>query len=229
MAYKQKSPVPIIEGGTNAQTFIDNNGTVIYDGTLLKTINPGTATDVLTSNNGSIAPNFQPLSAGSGSIVLLQHFPRNFYTSIVFNTISNTYNAYQLVFDIESSLLDVKLGMQLSIDGGATYISTNYVTNAGVVNVMPLINIEPNIPAGYLEYGAGTTYLLNPTSGSGYVQSASDYTLWVNDLANNRQSKTATYVGLYNTPNITVNHLRLQDSSGSLNVTGTFSLYGISQ
>jgi hypothetical protein len=65
MAYKRKSPLPIAEGGTNNQTMANTNGTVIYDGTSLSTINPGTSGYVLTSMGAGIAPAFNP-AAGSG-------------------------------------------------------------------------------------------------------------------------------------------------------------------
>ena len=63
MAYKQISPMAIIEGGTNTDTFVDTNGTVIFDGTKLVTVFPGTVGQVFTSG-GASAPSFQDFAGG---------------------------------------------------------------------------------------------------------------------------------------------------------------------
>ena len=64
MAYKEQSPIPIVEGGTNAQTMVTTNGVVYFDGTRLVTTAIGTAGQVLTSN-APAAPTFQ--NAGGGT------------------------------------------------------------------------------------------------------------------------------------------------------------------
>ena len=66
MAYKRQSPTPIAESGINYISQTDTNGTIIFDGTGLSTINPGTSGSVLTSMGSAAAPSFEPL-AGSGS------------------------------------------------------------------------------------------------------------------------------------------------------------------
>lgn len=66
MAYKRQSPTPISEGGTNNTIMTNTNGTVVYDGTSLGTIDPGMAGEVLTSFGSAAQPQFQPLS-GAGS------------------------------------------------------------------------------------------------------------------------------------------------------------------
>lgn len=43
---------------------VDTNGTVTYDGTILKTVSPGTAGQVLTSNGAGSLPSYQGLSGG---------------------------------------------------------------------------------------------------------------------------------------------------------------------
>lgn len=67
MAYKQISPIEIIEGGTNTDNFVDTNGTVIFDGTKLITIFPGNVGQVLTSGGGA-APSFQDFAGGITSL-----------------------------------------------------------------------------------------------------------------------------------------------------------------
>ena len=68
MAYRQISPLPIINGGTNSEGLSNiTYGTLYFDGTSYVTVNPGTSTYVLTSN-GAAAPTFQP-AAGAGSSI----------------------------------------------------------------------------------------------------------------------------------------------------------------
>lgn len=66
MAYKRQSPMPIVEGGTNAQSMSTTNGVIYYDGTRLVTTGTGTAGQLLTSN-GAAAPTYQPSGGGGGS------------------------------------------------------------------------------------------------------------------------------------------------------------------
>lgn len=56
-------PVTIADGGTNATSMTNSNGTVYYDGTRLVTTAVGSAGQVLTSN-GAAAPTFQTVSPG---------------------------------------------------------------------------------------------------------------------------------------------------------------------
>lgn len=66
MAYKQISPIPIKEGGSNAVSMTDTYGVNYFDGTRLVTTAVGTATHVLTSNGAGVAPTFQ--ANGSGTV-----------------------------------------------------------------------------------------------------------------------------------------------------------------
>ncbi len=66
MAYKRISPLPIVEGGSNASTLATTNGTLYFDGTRLVTTATGTAGQRLTSN-GAAAPTYQNAGGGGGS------------------------------------------------------------------------------------------------------------------------------------------------------------------
>lgn len=68
MAYKQRSPLPIANGGTNATSMTNTDGVVYYDGTSLVTTAVGTATNILTSNGAGLAPTFQAAPSTSISI-----------------------------------------------------------------------------------------------------------------------------------------------------------------
>lgn len=66
-AYKRASPIPVVEGGTNAQSFATTDGVIIFDGTRLVTLAAtGAAGTILTSNGVGVAPSFQ---AGAGATV----------------------------------------------------------------------------------------------------------------------------------------------------------------
>ena len=55
---------PLRFGPQISPELANTNGTVIYDGTIIATIPPGTATNVLTSNGAGSPPSYQPASAG---------------------------------------------------------------------------------------------------------------------------------------------------------------------
>lgn len=69
MSYKQISPLPIVEGGTNAQILNDTNGTIYFDGTSIQTIAPGTTTHVLTSNGSGSAPSYQSIDPSGTNVI----------------------------------------------------------------------------------------------------------------------------------------------------------------
>lgn len=69
MAYKEQSPIPIVEGGTNAQSMATTNGVVYFDGTRLVTTSAGTSGQVLTSNAPS-APTYQNAGGGTSNTFL---------------------------------------------------------------------------------------------------------------------------------------------------------------
>jgi len=65
MSYKQRSPIIIAEGGTNAITMATSFGVNYFDGSKLVTTAVGTSGQVLTSNGLGFAPTFQAIPAGT--------------------------------------------------------------------------------------------------------------------------------------------------------------------
>lgn len=65
MSYKQFSPIPILQGGTNSISFAHNHGVIIFEGTQQITIDPGLTNNILTSNGPLLPPTFQPLPQGA--------------------------------------------------------------------------------------------------------------------------------------------------------------------
>lgn len=90
-AINSKIPIEIALGGTNAMSFTTTNGTVIFDGTSLVTVAPGTSTQVLTSNTPS-APTFQTAPTTSIQFQVLSTDPVSPVNSQVwYNSTSNTF------------------------------------------------------------------------------------------------------------------------------------------
>ncbi len=69
MSYKRTSPLPIVEGGTNATSMATTDGTAYYDGTRIVTTATGTSGLVLVSNGAGVAPTYQVTPSASGTIV----------------------------------------------------------------------------------------------------------------------------------------------------------------
>lgn len=65
MSYKQFSPIPILQGGTNSISFAHNHGVIIFEGTQQITVDPGLTNNVLTSNGPLFPPTFQALPQGA--------------------------------------------------------------------------------------------------------------------------------------------------------------------
>jgi hypothetical protein len=66
------SPLPIIQGGTNATSMTNTDGTVYYDGTRLVTTTVGTSAFVLTSNGVGLAPTYQAIPAMTSPLPIIQ-------------------------------------------------------------------------------------------------------------------------------------------------------------
>jgi len=100
MSYKQKSPVPVVEGGTGTTSFSVTYAVItggLTDTGALQTIaSVGTATHVLTSN-GAALPTFQVAPTSSSNVVFEPvasdpGIPDE--GDIWFNTTSNSFKGY---------------------------------------------------------------------------------------------------------------------------------------
>lgn len=87
----------------------------------------GTAGFVLTSNGASSLPTFQAAGGGgAGSKVLIQSQTAN-SASITFTSGFGGYSYYILeYFDLVANSSNIDLYLNISTDGGATYVSTDY-------------------------------------------------------------------------------------------------------
>ena len=60
MSYKQRSPLPVIEGGTNTSTFAHDHGVLVYEAGQQISINPGLSNQILKSSGVIAPPSFVP-------------------------------------------------------------------------------------------------------------------------------------------------------------------------
>lgn len=126
MSYKQQSPIPISEGGTNVTSLTDIEGVIIYNGTGMVTVNPGIANRVLTSNGPLLPPTFQAISS-SGAI-----------TTINGNSGSVTPTTGAVSIVGSGGITTSGSGSTLTITGSGTAVTWNNVT--GTTQAMAVNN-----------------------------------------------------------------------------------------
>jgi hypothetical protein len=179
-----------------------------------------------TGQMGSVA------SSKVGNWVLIQSQTASSSSSLAFTTgINSTYNTYALVV---SNVLAVAtsntLLIQLSTNGGSSYISTGYLSglNSSLYNSATLTN--QNSTTGFLLMnalqtsgpgGSGIFYLQNMTNGAGYPTIVGD-AAW----ATGSPWLKANIGGVYDVASTTVNAFQIILTSTSI-LQGTFTLYGI--
>jgi hypothetical protein len=169
--------------------------------------------------------------ASSGNLVLIQKQTASASAEIDFTSGITGYDIYYLSFyDIVCSAVTADLFLQFSVDGGATYETTNYLEN-GCAAYNSSINSFQNIVTGY-QIGWSLNSSGNPLRGNAKLYS-------LNDGANSKgiiyevvnQSNALTgnvsrnVGGLFENASV-VNALRFIPASGTI-TTGTFKLYGV--
>lgn len=160
----------------------------------------------------------------SGALVLIQTQTTASATEIDFTTgITSTYNNYLLI-GINTVMLAgaPQLGIQISIDGGATYITTNYTSGFSALTTSMDFIVNGGSTTTSIGYNSYT--LFNLTSGTSLISGTGPGVSY--DPANPPVSSNVVY-DAYTIASTTVNALRLIASDGTA-FSGTFSLYGYS-
>lgn len=185
--------------------------------------NTGNITEVLTSNGTPNAPTFQAGGGGGGGgLQLIQTQNAAAVTDLPFTVgITGTYNNYLVIYDninFPASTGTQTLLVQLSTDGGATYINAGYYAGIGLyVSGISTLATATAIASGLCP-------LHNLTSGSGYILSSGEVTSFIPPSTVGTGDNGSAYL----TPNIVVNALNFTvDSTNPF--SGTISLYGYSQ
>lgn len=147
MAYKRQSPLPIVEGGSNAQSLATTDGVIYFDGTRLVTTAVGTAGQVLTSQGAGSPPIFQSM-AGAGTISIISTGGR---TSISSGAGAGT--SYSIPYSQEGSrssgLTQTQSQFPIPVSGTLSnmyvYIDTNTCGDTNIILNINLVNTIVNI------------------------------------------------------------------------------------
>lgn len=166
---------------------------------------------------GSVTP------SGGGDYVLIETQTAADVTELDFTTgITTDYNSYVIV---GNSLINTNVGgftnilAQISIDGGATYITTGYA-GSSETNGMFLGDF-----ASPTSFTSTTTSLYNLTSGTDYCMSFSDNMFYDPNDGSCFPSEASS---AYRTAATIVNAIRIV-SDDSTAFSGTISLYGLTK
>jgi len=142
--------------------------------------------------------------------------------------ITNAYRNFLLLFDNVSVYYGGAgtgfLTLQLSTDGGATYINTGYIDSTA--SNMIGMDIESSFLTTADTIGSGCYNIYNLTSGTGYISGGISNSVKFSPTVFTI-SPGPTINGGYTVPSTVANAFRLVwDSSSANTITGTFSLYG---
>src|SRR3974390_399157 len=168
---------PIRFGPQISPELTDTNGTVYYDGTIISTVDPGTAGDVLTSNGAGSPPSYQ--APGSGSTTAFRaHLNANTATNITgdgtlvtvpfdtvdydigsgYNTGTNTYTVpvgkggiYQINYSV----------FTYRVAGVNTVELLNFLINGATTVRNYEVNFENTQTSGELTFTSGAQYQLS--------------------------------------------------------------------
>lgn len=224
------NPIAVSSGGTGVSSFSHTNGTIIYNGTTLTSISPGTAGQVLLSN-GTSAPSFQTVS-GTGEWVLLETITANgSLSNFTFTSgISATYGTYAAIisgFDMGSN---AAIGLVLSTNGGSSYISSYESTaelwvNGSVTGNVSVTSTSQILLSYFSKTGvfSGTLYLYNLVSNTSTTFPMGLGTF----MTSSPNTITAFTYGVTASASVLINALQFQCAVAPS--AGYISLYGIAQ
>lgn len=224
-------PSTIQQGGTDTSSFVAYTpvcGGTTTTGALQSVASIGTSGQVLTSNGAGALPTFQ--AAGSGNLVLIQSQSVSSVASVTFTTgISSTYKNYLLfISNYTPATTSTNLEMQWSVNGGSSYVATNYLSGMAIIqyNGTTFTNFNATTFSYLLDNtvtsstGYAGTYQLASFQGSGQAS------MW--GAANNSQLGSYWIQQGVNTSGATsaINAFKILSSSGNI-ATGLFTLFGI--
>lgn len=253
IAPSSTSGTPLISQGASSQPVfgtcvVAGGGSGIVSGTAygvvvggttttgnLQVITPGTSGQVLQYNGASSLPTWVAAPAGgTNRLVLIQSQTASSSSSLTFTSgITSTYNDYFILMSsIVGTASPPSIQMQISTNGGSSYISTGYLSGQNGISSTASsgvwtndINITTYLAtvrfASSSTYGFAEIYLYNATSGSGFVCSQGSASLALVGTS----SKFTFVQGVYTTASTTVNALSFSPNSGTF--SGTVTLFGI--
>jgi len=211
------------------QTSLTTNG-VLYSAAsgVVTSTAAGTSGQVLTSNGSGSAPTYQTASSGAWTLISLQSASNS--ASVSFTSgINSTYSTYAILFqNVDNIDNNTFLVLQMSTDGGSTYITTSYNSMCGIMTDTG--GVSASTATGH---ALVHTYQDNGAScnGSIYLTQLSTTNLnkrwWGQSSGFYAGLGTITWSGGYQPTTSVVNAVKLFFTTGNIN-TGDFRLYGIS-
>jgi hypothetical protein len=227
------NPITVGQGGTGDSTLTAY--AVICGGTtstaaLQNVSGVGTSGQVLVSQGASALPQWTTASTG-GNLVLIQSIAASSSATISFTTgITTTYNSYTFILSgVLPATSTAQLLLQLSSNGGSSYISSGY--NSGHFYSAYNSTTNNNVQAT-------TSFFISPalaTTGgySGIINcynvTSSLYPTQCSTATINSTALSTTAFGVgggYYPTLVTVNAMQFSMSSGNI-ASGTFTLFGI--
>lgn len=199
---------------------------------------PTTDGHVLTYDSATNKVRWEAAGAGSSTWVPLSSATASSSATVEFTSnIDSTYNMYAIVYrQVVPATDGASLRMRLSLDGGATYLSSGFYSQCGIegsatqltttTEYIPLTSTSIGVDNGTSSGGAsGIVYIGDPSDASHYkaIWGAGTYI----DSAVNA-NYTSSYSGRYKTATTAVDAVDFLYSSGNI-TSGEFILYGIKE
>lgn len=182
----------------------------------------GTAKQVLTSAGAGANPAF-----GNAALTLIETKTASASAELIFTSGITTYTTYLFVWDnVIASGAGNFLDMQVSVDGGSSYIDANYISNVWFMQ-----NASITLANSSASTAVATYHISDTTGNGGY--------LWCNQIGtsskptfNGQGYETAgnylCHISSVNTTTTGVNAFKWFMSAGTI-TSGTISLYAVSK
>lgn len=168
-------------------------------------------------------------SSGGGAVSFIQTQNASAQTTLDFTTgITPSINDYLLLFEsveFATTGADLFLQVQISTNGGSTWINTGYVNNAAGTSALDLAIVQAAL-AGPTAVVTGESWLQDLTAGGAadYPTAVSNANSWDFTAGNSIGNQLS---GLHNAASTVVNAIRIKLSNNAT-FSGKFSLYGYS-
>jgi hypothetical protein len=146
--------------------------------------------------------------------------------------ITTNFNNYLLLFtNVSQASGTTPLVLRISTNGGSSYLNSGYLSGDLTANyntstfanntVTSGMIVEGQVASGV--YRSGAMYIYNLTSGKNYITAQT----LANRFTPASTPKFSIMTGSYDTASTTANALQVTTQNGAVNISGTFTLYGI--
>ena len=203
---------------TNGQLIIGNTGNTPS----VSTLTAGTGISI-SNGAGSVTVNATAAGSLTSGLIFIDRQVASADVSLEFTNITATYNNYLLVYEelnCPTAPSAEVFYVQLSTDGGTSYITTNYTVGSSALSGLYLTSDA----AQDFRFQSGKFELYNSTSGNGFITSMA----FSMSYSSGFTVSNILQQSMYNTMGTTANALRIRNENGRT-WSGVVSLYGYSQ